>query len=673
MTGEQDFNLGNIEERMQALQRLQRSLDPFQDSPEGERLRTIGLRNFYAQMADPSMEFLGAVTSSLVSMPFSQIRQLQHDSYDAGENPKGFFAGRGIELDDAERVQAGIGNSGELIDNLARRFDYETGQLNWGEQLNPQALAESTHERIQIRNSERGMRKMVEKVRSQPKLSTRYRQGLALKKRVLSHITGFPYTLQRRHDRDEKVEPTWDNLLHHHLLSTELNTRDGTSIGGFGFGEAVDVAQAAILRYPFEKRLQRLLIRDKDRFDKLRLQYGAKAANLLMLSELVEDINRLRKGRFFDVKIAVPEFQVVPVDSYRAWRDGKLIDDQLQPHFDWVSALDDDKWYSEDPSPADYIVRSSAVFSEDGETVTGAGIYHSERVRGGASFEDFKGVVTRVYESADSPQAQAYRAEHGIDGEKMGLVIQRFVSPRTFSMHNQSTEGYINSRLPGVPDLMEIVTETSRNFVNRSELDFFIALDADRSSDAFRTVHHFRPDQYKVDPDLPIRVAQLTYAVERIWGKDVQVEFVADGRTINFVQVRETLAIGATQGSEIEFLDESPTHTGASIGVGDIELPVLDNNVDNSKKTGVVVFSGNYGWTMERNNYYLPKEGAVIIANIDGRNGHIQTLCAEKGLICVFPNVNEDDRFGMTYSQLAGFKRVRIISNGMEARVYERS
>lgn len=659
-------------ELLQARQNILRNLDPFQEGPDGARLRAIGLSNLYLQMADPSVEFLEAVTRGLTSIPFANLRQLQFDTYNAGENPRGFFARHGVAVDDSERLQTGIGNSGEVIDNLTHKYDYETGELSWGQSLDPKALAEAAHERIQISNGERQIRKMTEMVRNEPKLSRRYRRGLALKKQVLDHINGFPYILQRSHNRDEIVEPTWDNLLHHHFLSTELNTKDGSSISGsFGFEEAVDVAQAAILRFPFERRLQQLPARDKERFDQLRLQFGAKAANLLMLSEMVEDINRLRKGRFFDVTIAVPEFQVVPVDSYRAWRDGKLIDDVLQPYFDWASALrDNERWFSEDPYPADYIVRSSAVFSEDGETVTGAGIYHSERVHGGTTFEDFKGAVTRVYESTDSPQAQAYREQHGIIGEEMGLVIQRFVSPYRSGMHGQSTEGYINSRLPGVPQLMEIATETSRNFVNRAELDFFIALDADRNEDAFRTVHHFLPDQYKIDPDLPIRVAQLTYAVERIWDRNVQAEFVAEGHTIHFVQVRELPAKAVEEAPEVKFPDETPIHSGASIGFGDMELPVLDEDADNTEKSGVVVFRGNYGWTMGQNEYHLPKEGAVIIYNSDGQNGHIQTLCAEKGLICLFPDRDEDRFAALRYYDLSQLKKVRIVSNGIEARVY---
>lgn len=660
-------------ERLRGLQRLRSSIDPFQEGPDGERLRAIGLSNLYLKMADPSVEFLESVIARLTSITFSNLRQLQLDTYKADENPRGFFAKHGIAIENPERLQTGIGHSGELIDNLVHRYDYQTGELRWGEKLDPKALAESVYERIQISNGEMQIRKAAERVHNEPNLRRKYRLGLRLKRQILDYINSFSFTFYRRHDRDNPLEPTWENLTQYSDLSIEIDSKEGRTSGSYRVMGAVNVAQAAILRYPFEKRLQGLPTRDKDRFDQLRLQYGAKAANLTILSELVEDINRLRKARFFDGKLVVPDFQAVPVDLYRDWREEKPIDDALLYYFNWASALkDNDSKYSDEPIPADYIVRSSAVFSEDGETVTGAGIYESVRVRGGATFQEFRDAVARVYKSTDSARAQSYRAQHGVDKEEMGLLIQEYITPDTTFLPDQSWEGYVNSKLAGVPQLMEIVTRTSRNFVNREELDFCLGLRASGNEDAFQSIHHFPPDQYKIRPMLPIKAAQFTSAVEKIWGKDIQVEFVFDDPDIYFVQVRELPASVGTQAPEIQFSDELPIYTGASIGICDMKLPVLDAGDDNSEKTGVVVFPENYNWANSNNVHQLPKEGAVIIYNDGGQNGHIQTLCAEKGLICLFPDRTEDDRSAPSYNELSRVKRIRVVSNGIEARVYKR-
>lgn len=385
--------------------------------------------------------------------------------------------------------------------------------------------------------------------------------------------------------------------------------------------------------------------RDNGKFDRLRLQYGAKAANLILLSEMVGDINVLRNNSI-NLEIAVPDFRAVPVTLYRAWREGKLPNDNLNPYFEWVSGVD-----------TDYIVRSSAVFSEDGENVTGAGIYASVRVGKGTTFADFKNAVAKVYQSTDSPTALAYRASNRVGQEEMGLVIQKFISA-----YAPSQVGYVNSRLVGVPDLMEVVTGTSRNFVNREKLN----------KGTSPTVHHFPPDQFKINPSLISRVTQLTATLERIWGGDIQIEFVEQREIVNVVQVRGLPGNIKSQTTEIKFPDETPIYTGAAIGVGDIELPVLNGQGGNNENIGVVVFTGNYGWTIGIDRYHLPEEGAVIICGSEGRNGHIQTLCAEKGLVCVFPDVNKDNPNTISYRELSKLKKVRIVSNGIEARVYEK-
>ena len=67
----------------------------------------------------------------------------------------------------------------------------------------------------------------------------------------------------------------------------------------------------------------------------------------------------------------------------------------------------------------------------------------------------------------------------------------------------------------------------------------------------------------------------------------------------------------------------------------------------------------------------MPKEGAVIICEKDTGNGHIQTLCSERELICIFPDVNDDNKISFQDQELTKFKKVRVISNGIEGRVYK--
>lgn len=657
------------DKRLQVLRQLQRRLYPFGEGVESEGTRAHELHNLYLQMADPSLDYLESIVVSLTSMPYENLEQLKLATYEAGDSPKRFLTKHGIVVNDSERLLAGIGNSEELIGHLSGEYNYTTHKFNLnGKELNPKTSAEYMYERIQIRNGERQMGKMIERVKNESDLRRRYRMGLNLKKRVLGYIDKFSFTFHSGRDGEELMEPTWKNLTRHYGWYTEIKTRDGSRIAGnFGIQDAVRIAQAAITRHGLEKRLDKLPSRDLKRFEQLRFQYGAKAANLIILSELANDINKVRKGDLLN--LVVPDFKALPVDLYRAWKEGKLSDVDLKSYFEWVNGLREKEAWGQEEHNADYIVRSSAVFSEDGANITGAGIYDSVKVHGGATFQDFKDAVIKVYESTNSPRAQSYRTQHRIDREEMGLVMQKYVTP-DYTYLKQSQEGYVNSKLAGVPQLMEIVTRTSRNFIRRKELDFFLGLSADGNKEAFREVHHFPPEISKIMPRLIFGVAQLTSAIERIWGKDIQVEFVADVSAINFVQVRELPATTFSQMPEVKFPDEPSIHSGASIGTGDMKLPVLDSYDNNSEKTGIVIISTNDMFSM-RNDSCLPKKGVVIISNYGGRNGHIQTLCTERDLICLFPDVTEEDKPVLTHHELSRLKRVRIVSNGIEGRIYE--
>ncbi len=663
---DQPVDIGNIADMQTLLQQLHLALESSTLESEGQRDWALGLKNFYLQMNDPSIEALEEVASSFITMPFDEIKEFQSADYIALDNPQRYFNSRGVELEDEERVVSGILNSSPLIQRLARRFNRETGGIEWDEDLDPKTLAQETHLDIQISRSEREIKKVADAVRQETDLSKRHEKALVLKQQIMDHVTGFPYKFYKGDD-PRPIEPTWDNFL---IGSRSLFFKVNNGGGSFHFQEEVDVAEASILRYSFERRLEDLPKRDRQSFDELRLQFGAKGANLIILSEMVNGINDLRRVNIFDsTRIKVPEFQTVPVDAYRAWNQGKLDDSQLRSYFEWANNLKTGDEWSSKRSPADYIVRSSAVFSEDGENVTGAGIYDSVQVPAGATFQEFKEAVERVYRSTESDEAKMYRQQNGIEGEEMGLVIQRFIHPE-YIIPSGEQVGYINSRLTGVPGLMEVVTRNSRNFVKRQELDFVLAMEANLEKSSVRSAQQFLPDINKIVPDLPIKLAQLVYVIERIWGSDVQAEFVANWGSINFVQVRDLPKADSGQEIEVQFPDEDPIHSGASIGVGDVELEVLDNDVINADKNGIVIFEGNREWTLRPKPYSFPREGVVVVANEDGLNGHIQTLAAERGLICVFPDRSDERGAWLRYDDLLKLRRVRVVSNGIEARLY---
>ncbi len=658
------------ERRAESLQQFGRDIDPFQSNILSEKARIIGLKNLYAQMVDPSLEHVKAVATSLVNLPPDHLRQLRYETLDVSDNPGNYYTRHGISVPKPTLLLPGIGNAGILLGRISDEQDYRAEGIQPEGEINLSEITGLAYEYMQVLKGQRHLGKATEVVHSELDLEARCELAVALRDQTLSYINAFPFSFWGGIDGNRAVDPTWENLVDTSQLAVRFTQKDRYSFGDFGIKDAIKIANAAMKRYDIEKGIEKIAPRSKERFNELRSQFGAKAANLIMLSEMTGEINDLREPSLNRLTLAIPDFKAIPVDVYRAWKEGKLIDDVARPYFEWASQLKDDRWSDGQEVSADYIVRSSAIFSEDGETTTGAGIYDSVGVSSSATFDEFKAAVIRVFESTDSPEAQAYRAQYGIDKEEMGLVIQKYVSPKTEPGYGQSQRGYINSKLVGVSELMEIVTGTSRNFINRDELDFYLGEEANRNQEVFQSLHHFPPDQKRTVPMMLVRAAQITHVIERLWGGDIQIEFVADRSTINVVQVRNLPENLQSQIQKIEFPEGTPAYWGSSIGVGDKELTVLDNRNNNSQKTGAVIFTTNHAWTGQDNTNRLPKEGAVIIYSSGGESGHIQTLCAEKGLICLFSNGNEDDKSGPKSDNLARLKRVRIVSNGIEAKVY---
>lgn len=658
-------------ERQQELARLQRNINPFGEVHGPDDRPKPGLNQFFLQMSDPSIATIQGVASSLVTIPYEDLWTLRRSTYNSSPGVELSLSGRPMNVQDAERIQEGRRNADKLLDKVLHSFDYSTHlPMHYeGSRSTPDDIAQDVHFDIQISKGDRDLDKATEAVQQEPDLKKRNRLALRLKKQAMDYIKRFNITLYKRsesyNDNDEEEDsppetPTWKQLIANSDWDEE--SARGVIVGGTALHKAVEASHASTRRYALEKRFEKVPPLDRERYNELRLKYGAKGAGLIILSELTKTINKLG-----DHEMAVPEFKTVDTDMYTAWKDGQPVDDQLKSYYDWANSLKDDtKWYTDDKEPADYIVRSSAVFSEDGEEMTGAGIYSSEVVRAGANFDEFKAAVERVYASTDNPQAQSYRSQHGVPDEKMGLVIQKYVTTSSMTSGNV---GYVNTKLPGVPQLMEICSESSRNFIKRNPLDFMLAMPSSYIEDV-SNIHHFKPDKDKTDPYKLIKIARLLATIEKVWGRDIQAEFVVDGATINIVQVRDLPAALFQNAETITFPDEPYVHGGSSIGTGNMELKILPSKGFNNEKTGAVVYHSSHMWSFDGNPDYLPKKGAVILTGDDEENGHIQTLCAEKGLICIFPDRNDYDKPTLWVDELEAMKRIKVVSNGIEGRVY---
>ncbi len=637
------------------------SIQSIVNTSEIELSQINGLEDFYLTMAMPTHEYLEVVSKGLANLTDDQIDLIEIVSIGAQTKLESIYQTNSGSKFDKERLRAGMSN---MLEVIYSRYYGETGLIH--RMPHPDilhtTLADYLLEKIQLNSDGLQLRQLVQVIRDEQDLNIRNDLVFQLKEKIEAFIRLHSIQFTDKHEKPiEQV--SWDSIQTLESYNLKKVFLDGNVHYDNGdLRDAIFYAKVASKRYVFEQDLNKLPVKDKDRFDALRIQFGAKAANLIILSESVSRINQLNPS-FHEVKVVVPDFQTVPVDIYNAWTNAESIEEQLKRYYEWVCTLRTHSAGNLD-TPASYIVRSSAVYSEDDEHITGAGIYQSVIVSPNSTYEEFERAVISVFESVNTAEAQSYRALNGIEHEQMGLIIQKYIEPDYTS---GSTSGYVNSKLVGVPQLMEIITMSSRNFVKRDELNFFLPHDTHTISN-YGDVHHFPPDTTKVSPELIVRAAKVTKLIEQIFGPSIQIEYVVTGLRVNVVQVRSLPINAEFQPVEVSFPDKPTIFSGSSFGIYDEVLSVLDNIQDNSDKTGVVIFEGNnMGSLIDPNR--LPKKGAVIIYDDNARNGHLQTLCAERGLVCIYQNKSHHMN-ALLYSQLSQLPNIRVVSNGFEGRIY---
>lgn len=401
-------------------------------------------------------------------------------------------------------------------------------------------------------------------------------------------------------------------------------------------------------------------------------RYGAKGANLLAAKKVVGGMSKSVLGR-----VRVPPFKLIDVETFERWKRGEDISAALQEMHQWIGGKS-------------VYVRSSAVHSEDRENLTGAGIYDSVPLAKGASLSDFRAAVEQVYASTDAPKAQEYRALNGVTiPEQMGVVVQRRV-PRGLEDYRK---GYINTVRPHAPGLLEIVVEDHRlRCICKKDK---IERQMWRGDHEFGHIAYYQIDAHRHSraTNAMATLAHVGQLLEMHFGYPVQVEFISGGMDVNLLQVRH-LPSHLLRTASVQFPEDKQTlHESDAIGVGDMTLDVLPPDRRNADRKGAVIFYRSYGMSEHYVEQYLPKEGAVIILCPSRENfGHIETLCVERGLLCIFnsggrPEEGEDIELSPAlrtmlsqgsnrisevtrYDNFAGHRQLHIVADGLRAKIY---
>ena len=439
----------------------------------------------------------------------------------------------------------------------------------------------------------------------------------------------------------------------------DLWVENGNGVTG-GFDHVSDPLRKALFEIKLASELGTV---DWEKLSKETLKFGAKGANLPLLKHI-----STVAGKFGIYFAHVPPYTRMPAALSVEWKSGIDIRKKAERFFKWIRGRE-------------VMIRSSAVFSEDGEDATGAGIYRSIRLHADATFEEFFSAVEDVYRSIDSEGARAYRKEKNIPEEKMGIVIQEF-EENGFPQN----KGYVNTSVKNVPDLMEVAYEDGlRPLAVKERVRNRMALH-ERASIFHYELDHRRKRDENVEP-----IVLLSYLAELYYGKPVQLEFIEGGDYNLALLQSRLLPKSFSEKTIIEFPPEEPLFKGRAVGAFDVTLPVIVRPHDNGSH-GVMLFQSSKFGGLEGSaaEHALPRTGgAVVLGPSHANSGHLETVCAEKELALVFsddfadPYETYNDSVilrmgirppkrgtGVRFENLDGYKTLRLVSNGLEGRVY---
>lgn len=416
---------------------------------------------------------------------------------------------------------------------------------------------------------------------------------------------------------------------------------------------------------------------------------GAKGANLLRLKAVIDGLKQagVEVADFMEV----PPFMILPTDFYESHRSGGKIIDGIRGIKQWIGVTD--------PSAA-YIIRSSAVNSEDGEHM-GAGIYDSVLLSANANLTQIYKAVKQVYGSVNSPQAIAYRESIGVTDEQMAVVVQQVPDSNLYETSTLT----INTVMPHVPQLAHYELEVGVHpLVRTGEPDEYIRrfLPLDRMGMAYELGernHQHTPvaPRFHVPPDTRLHstndswlAAQASLIAEKALGRPIQLEALIPndpGDTIHIVQARplpsEWLVahefVGFPEGEEAWYEGsgvgvyngvEVTTKTGISEislyldGHDGIIMPTWDNSFAKSTLGRAIEFGLTSLSEEDRRRVVCLIEGHPELSSASGY-GHLETMFAELGVGLVFA----DGEGGWSRKFVDG-QKARLYSNGYKAKLY---
>lgn len=400
--------------------------------------------------------------------------------------------------------------------------------------------------------------------------------------------------------------------------------------------------------------------------------------NAAELEDKIRDSINIEQTSPFKINL-LPSIEV-NIDLYKGWKAGENIDNELEELYtrattelfkepekpkNRLEGLFDNKWL---PGELNWlIVRSSAVNSEDNEKTSGAWIYES--IGDIHSLEDFKSAVKKVFESVDSDKAKKHRRDFEIEEEFMGLVIMPYMEiPSEYTW-------YVNTSRYAKPHLLDVKDMSGKHAVLQKDL-----MMADLDEEAH--FGNFISQMYNVDTwssEVGFKLSDtwlakalsIMYYMEYYFGIPMQFEVISESwhrsERIYIVQMRP-LCYNDSDAQIPEFPKQEHIYEWKAVVPWDIIVDtseILSTNSSWQATLNQAVFSAG---SAPINHIENGEYNAVIITDSFSVNSwHIETLCSEKGIICICNDPSRENDMELDLSQ---HEKVRIVSDGEIARVY---
>lgn len=376
-----------------------------------------------------------------------------------------------------------------------------------------------------------------------------------------------------------------------------------------------------------------------------------KYKNLLKLQELTKDIE----------DVSIPSFVLLDYSYFDLYLSSKKeFKQKIKDFFNTHIVIN-----------KDYILRSSALLSEDNESIMWAGLYESKMLDKN-TLDEFINSIEYVYQNFFSERALEERKRNNIEDDKMEIIVQEHIFTNISSWNYAPTKGFVNSTLKNNKDVIHIDINNHPVLVKKDIPEFTSSGELfGRMSNTkkYRNCFLYPYDVYQVG-DIPfIYFSHIIKKIRKRYWREYQLEFIYSNNTFHLVQIRPL---------PNSYLEEKNIIFPKQKEYISIPFPFkkektkLYPSYHEYKYPNRFYFTDSSHQASLLSNYYIEKFvnnlPEVICFELESLidHWHLQSLALQKNKL-----VLEWDNYEKELAKIKEYQNFYIIADGKEMRIYE--